>query len=297
MNTPVPPRGPKRKKPAKRASGKGGAGKAPARGKQAAYQRQRKQKQLAIGGVALVVVVVVVLVIVFVTGSSSSSSSATADTAAPATLVSQVTGVTAKAMAEQANADTVTYPTATGAAELTVGGKPEVVYMGAEYCPYCAGERWAIVMALSKFGTFHNLQQVTSESSDTVASVPSFSFYGSSYTSDYLDFSTTELETVSGAKLQTPTKANEALLTKYDSAGSIPFVDIGGKWVIVGASYNDSAMAHLTHATVAAAVASGGTKYGADIQATAGMITSRLCSLTGGKPGNVCKYFPKVIGS
>jgi hypothetical protein len=179
-----------------------------------------------------------------------------------------------------------------------VGGKPEVVYMGAEYCPYCAGERWAIVMALSKFGTFHNLQQITSDSSDTVASVPTFSFYGSYYTSDYLDFSSTETTTTDpNTKLQTPSKANEALFTKYDSAGSIPFVDIGGKWVVIGASYDDSAMAHLSHATVAAAVASGGTKYGADIQSTAGMITSRLCSLTGGKPGNVCKYFPKIIGS
>jgi hypothetical protein len=29
-----------------------------------------------------------------------------------------------------------------------------VVFVGAEYCPYCASERWPLVMALSKFGTF-----------------------------------------------------------------------------------------------------------------------------------------------
>ena len=27
-------------------------------------------------------------------------------------------------------------------------GKPEIVFVGAEYCPYCAAERWPIVMAL-----------------------------------------------------------------------------------------------------------------------------------------------------
>ena len=36
---------------------------------------------------------------------------------------------------------------------LTEAGLPEMLYMGAEYCPFCAAERWAMVMALSKFGT------------------------------------------------------------------------------------------------------------------------------------------------
>jgi hypothetical protein len=34
-----------------------------------------------------------------------------------------------------------------------------MLYIGAEYCPYCAAERWPLVMALSKFGTFSNLPQ------------------------------------------------------------------------------------------------------------------------------------------
>lgn len=290
MNTPVPPRGPKKgnASPAK--------GKAPARGGQAAFQRRQQQKRLAIGGVALVVVVIVILVVVAVTRPSSSGS-APAATAADQSIVTPITGVSAATLATQAKADTVTYPTATGSAALTEGGKPKVIYIGADYCPYCAGERWSLVMALSKFGTFKNLGSVTSEANDTVASVPSYSFYGSSYSSPYLAFDTTETQTVSGAKLQSISPANQALFAKNDTSSSIPFVDIGGKWTIVGASYNDGTMQHLAHSTVAQAAASASTKYGADIQATAGMIVSRLCNLTGGKPGNVCKYFPSVIGS
>jgi hypothetical protein len=304
VNTPVPPRGPKKNKKGKQGDQKQGKnapakGKAPARGRQAAYQRQQQQKRLAIGGVALVVVVIVVLVVVAVTRSSSSGGTASAATPADASVVSQITGVTPKSMAVQAkdDASAVTYPTAISGAALTADGKPEVVYIGADYCPYCGGERWSLVMALSKFGTFSNLQQVTSEASDTVASIPSFSFYKSSYSSPYLDFDTTETETVSGAKLQSISPANQVLFSKYDSGQSIPFVDIGGKWSIVGASYDDSTMQHLTHAAVAQAAAKASTPYGAAVQATAGMITSRLCNLTGGKPGNVCKYFPSVIGS
>jgi thiol-disulfide isomerase/thioredoxin len=304
VNTPVPPRGPKKNNKGRQSGQKQGQnpparGKAPSRGRQAAYQRQQQQKRLAIGGVALVVVVIAVLVVVAVTRSGSSGTASAAAAADPS-VVAQIVKVTPATMAAQAKADTsdhITYPTATGAALLTASGKPKVVYIGADYCPYCGGERWAMAMALSKFGTFSHLEEVTSDSTDTVASIPSFSFYMSSYSSKYLVFDPTETETVSGAKLQSISAANQALFTKYDSGGSIPFLDIGGKWTVVGASYDDSAMQHLSHATVAAAASSGGTKYGADIQAVAGIITSRLCNLTGGQPGSVCKYFPSVIGS
>ena len=45
---------------------------------------------------------------------------------------------------------------------LTANGKPEMLYMGAEYCPYCAAERWAMIVALSRFGTFTGLATVHS---------------------------------------------------------------------------------------------------------------------------------------
>jgi hypothetical protein len=47
-----------------------------------------------------------------------------------------------------------------------VDGKPLVVYVGGEYCPFCAAERWSIVYALSQFGTFRGLSQIKSSSSD-----------------------------------------------------------------------------------------------------------------------------------
>ena len=45
-------------------------------------------------------------------------------------------------------------------------GHPEVFYLGAEYCPYCAAERWPMIIALSRFGTFSGLKTTTSSSSD-----------------------------------------------------------------------------------------------------------------------------------
>src|SRR5205823_15010475 len=43
-------------------------------------------------------------------------------------------------------------------------GKPEVLYIGAEYCPFCAAERWSLVYALARFGTFKGLLLSTSSS-------------------------------------------------------------------------------------------------------------------------------------
>ena len=38
---------------------------------------------------------------------------------------------------------------------MTINGKsPAMLYYGAEYCPYCAAERWAMAAALSRFGTW-----------------------------------------------------------------------------------------------------------------------------------------------
>ena len=33
-------------------------------------------------------------------------------------------------------------------------GHPEFFYVGGEFCPYCGAERWAMINALSRFGTF-----------------------------------------------------------------------------------------------------------------------------------------------
>ena len=103
--------------------------------------------------------------------------------------------------------------------------------MGAEYCPYCAAARWAMIVALSRFGTFSGLQTVHSAAANGAGeaepdpNTPTWTFVHSTYTSKYLTFTPVELQTNipdtstgSYTNLQTPTKAQQALLTKYDAA-------------------------------------------------------------------------------
>src|ERR1700748_114376 len=47
---------------------------------------------------------------------------------------------------------------------LVEGGKPLVMFMGAEWCPFCATERWALVEATSRFGKWSGLGELSSRS-------------------------------------------------------------------------------------------------------------------------------------
>lgn len=87
------------------------------------------------------------------------------------------------------------------APHFTVNGKPAVVYLGAISCPYCAENRWAMALALSRFGSFQQLFKGYSAIGD--GDVPTIYWapaeynassaigaveFGNFYTSDYITF-------------------------------------------------------------------------------------------------------------
>jgi thiol-disulfide isomerase/thioredoxin len=320
--TPVPPRGGKRKpnRPtsAKRpASGRSSSGPSrnrptgnrPADRRKAALTKQRRQRQLLLAGaaIAVVVVVIAVFVVVKLTDSTSSSSNGSTVSASVNIPVSQatldkMTAVSPKTLAAAANNFSTGFagPTSVDGAPVATTGKPEVLYIGAEYCPFCATERWPMVLALSKFGTFKNLTRIHSSTTDTYPNTQTFSFYKSTYTSPYLNFVSVEEETMTGKKLQSATKAQQAILAKYDTINDqepIPFVYLNGKGYISGAEYSPQLLQGKSFDDIADEIAQGSSKLASSVYADAGEITSYLCKMTGGKPGNVCASFPKTISN
>ena len=93
---------------------------------------------------------------------------------ASAAIVQQLTTIPSSTYEAVGAGNTTGGPTKVSGPPLTLNGKPEFFYYGAEYCPYCATERWAVVTALARFGTWSNLQQTTSSSQDSPASIPTF---------------------------------------------------------------------------------------------------------------------------
>jgi thiol-disulfide isomerase/thioredoxin len=267
-----------------------------------AERRAERRRQLMITGTSVigVLAIVAVFVIIKVTsgGTAASGSAAGTQLAAVSSQIGSVPPSTLDRVGPGAVGSSQ-YPNPmikiTGS-PLQANGKPEVLYMGAEYCPFCATERWAMVVALSRFGTFSNLHYIHSSPSDTPASIPTLTFYKSSYTSKYVAFTPVEMQKIDRSPLQTPTSAQNAILSKYDappyvqasSAGAIPFMDFGGKWMISGASYNYQVLQGQTWQQIAAALKDPSSTIAQGADGTANYFTAAICNLTSNQPANVC---------
>jgi hypothetical protein len=176
-----------------------------------------------------------------------------------------------------------------------------VLYLGGEYCPFCAAQRWAMVNALSRFGTFTGLTTTHSSSTDSDPNTPTFTFYKSTYKSDYITFTPVEEYTnsregnssntsVPYQTLQTPTADQQKIGQTYDPNGSIPFIDLGNKYVQVGnlSPLDPALLAGKTWSQVAAAMNDPSSALGKAIIANANYMTAGICKLTNNQPASAC---------
>jgi hypothetical protein len=266
---------------------------------------QRRRILIASGSILAVIVVVVAFIVIKANNKPATNSSNGPTGSALASVVSKVTSVPASTLDKiGAGSFTGKIPPIKGGTPLTSGGKPEMLYMGAEYCPYCAAERWAMIVALSRFGTFSGLSTVHSSTTDTPANISTFTFHGSTYTSKYLTFTPVEMQTNvldpstgNYPVLEKPTSAQQALLTKYDAppyvsnaadAGAIPFIYFGGKYVSIGASYDATVLSGLKWDQIAADLSNPDSAVTKAIGGTANYLTAAICKMTGNQPASAC---------
>jgi hypothetical protein len=266
--------------------------------------------------VGLVVVVVATLVIVKVTSNSSSNANP-AFVATEASIVKDLTqiptsvfdtvGVTSSVAAVSPPIILKNQPLLTG---TTAGGAivPKVFYLGGEYCPFCAAERWATIIALSRFGTWKGLGNTESSthSGEIYPGTQTFTFVKAKYSSPYLTFSgieqyTNQWDNATGfyTPLQKPSKSEMANFKKYDTTKyipgittqqnySIPYVTLGNQFLISGASYTPAALANQTRAQIASGLSDPTSPITDAIIATANYQSAALCSLTKNQPAAVC---------
>lgn len=282
----------------------------------AAAQRAERKRRLLIASVAIVAVVAIVVAFVVFRGHSSpggSSSGAPPPTgSALAAVVTTTTTVPAATLDTVGAGQTTGHPTSVTGPPLTGGGKPEMLYMGAEYCPYCAAQRWGMVVALSRFGTFSGLTATHSAArngngqAEPFPNTATWTFYRSAYTSTYLTFTPVEMNTnipdpATGGytTLQTPTAEQQALLVKYDSAsgGSIPFIDFGNRYTSVGASYDPGVLTGLTWSQIAGDLHNPASPVAKAVLGTANYMTAAICGLTGNQPASACTPVVKSLHS
>ncbi len=143
---------------------------------------------------------------------------------------------------------------------LTAAGKPTIVFVSEESCPFCAAERWPLVVALSHFGTWSDLGSTTSSATDVYSNTATFSFRSARYHSTQITLRTTELADNTGRPLQPETRLDARLIGAYDvppyvnsadQSGAVPFLDIANHYILAGAQYDPQVLAGLSSAQIA----------------------------------------------
>src|SRR2546423_12269620 len=175
---------------------------------------------------------------------------------------------------------------------LTSNGKPEMLYIGAEYCPYCAAMRWSMAVALSRFGTLSTpLRGIHSSSSDVYPDTATLTFYQTGYNSKYLAFTPVENETINRSLLQSPTAQQNQIWARYEpdpTQRGYPFISFGNKYVLKAPIYDPAVLKGLTWSQIAADLHNPSSPVAQGVLGGANYITAAICKTTNNQPASVC---------
>jgi len=178
--------------------------------------------------------------------------------------------------------------------KLRKNGHPEVAYILGEFCPYCAAESWIAVVALSRFGAFHNLTTLTSAPNEgSLSSLQTVSFRYSHYTSRYLAFDPIVNEDVHLRHVES-VPARLRKVWKHDDGGfgGYPFVDFAGRAIQTSSPFNPRVLRGLSRAQIATDLAKPRSAVARAIDGGANEFTAATCLATKNKPAKVCARKP-----
>jgi thiol-disulfide isomerase/thioredoxin len=167
-------------------------------------------------------------------------------------------------------------------------GKLYVFFMGAEYCPFCAAERWAVVRGLQKFGQWSGLKQTISAARDEpFLNLPTYDFTEATYASSHVEFVARELKNREFKPLQKLLKTEEKLTRKYNPRKEIPFLLVGGKFMQLGAGFTPKIFIGHTFRQTETELKKAESEIRKTIDAEANIIAALLC--ISGLPPELCK--------
>jgi hypothetical protein len=238
------------------------------------------------------VVAVLVLIGIFIAVAHQGSSGASAHIGQPAaaTIVRAVTTVGPSVIATVGTGNLPDPYRAISGPALTTHGPPQVLYIGGEFCPYCAADRWSLVNALSRFGTFSHLHYMRSAVDE--GNIATFTFHGSGYSSRYLSFVPIENEDRNRNQLQPLTPKQQQLLSTLGGNG-YPFVDIAGQYANDASNaypggFDQSVLSGKDWSQIAGALSNAHDPITQGIIGNANYLTAAICMVTHQQPGRAC---------
>ena len=181
----------------------------------------------------------------------------------------------------------------------TVNGGPPlpvVFFYGAEFAPYAAAERWPLILALSRFGTFHRLGLMQSSSTTAFANLSTFTFWNTSYVEPRRDpragGALQRAEPHGGAVSQAPdpdARQSAAIASYGTSATTFPLLDVANRYVLDGSGFSPAVLAGVSQDQIAGDLSSPAAPLTQAVVASANEITAAICSVDGNRPDAVCE--------
>ncbi len=161
-------------------------------------------------------------------------------------------------------------------ATIEYGGKPELLYIGADFCPYCAAARWPIVIALMRFGNMSGISYMQSSPTDVFPNTPTFTFYPNySYSSKYISFRAFETETRTSQPLQQLDNASESIYYKYGTA--IPFLDFMNSTIAQGSLSSPGVYKGMSWTQITSGLSNPSSVLSQDVIGAANIYTAEIC--------------------
>ena len=245
----------------------------------ARMKRRQMVRRLEI--VAVVVVVAVSLVVGFYLALNTNSNNALDGKGVSTT---DLTDLRQASLASYGTSGSLTQVKSLTGPPYSTNGKPIVVYVGADYCLYCAVQRWPLIMALMRFGNFTNLEYMHSSTGD--GNYATFTFVASSYQSHFLVFRPYEVSDRAGNPLQTLPTNYTSTFTQYGGS-SYPFLNFNNESYIKGAIVDPAILGTKNQTQIVSSIQAGDS-LGSQIKQAANVMTAVLCKLTNNNPGSVC---------
>lgn len=162
-------------------------------------------------------------------------------------------------------------------------GKPVVLFVGAQYCPFCATERWAMVLALGRFGRWSGLRPMHSTpGSSGWPGIATYDLLHATYSSPVVALQEREMADFAGRPLQALTAAQTRAVDAGDPHGNIPFLLIAGRYAQTGAGYSAGLLVGLSFARIHHFVyADPASRVGRAVEGEANVISALICNSLG----------------
>ena len=184
----------------------------------------------------------------------------------------------------------------------SLGKPPVLLYVGADFCPYCASQRWGLLLTLVRFGRLTGVHYMLSSASDVYPNTATFTFQFSRYTSPYLRFQAIETADRDQQPLMPMTPEANGLFQTYDVppyahfSYGIPFVYLNGAYLLTVPMISPASLQGLSWEQIAAQLADPRSALFKAAMPQVNLLSAAICRVDGHQPARVCAS-PGVIAA